>query len=113
MPASAALSAELFCGFARRSAEGFTSFPLACEPQAWAAGAVFLMIQAFLGLSIRAGEGRVVFNRPRLAEFLDRLDIDDLRVGERALDLRLRRRGREVEVDVARREGELDVVVVK
>jgi hypothetical protein len=42
-----------------------------------------------------------------------REDPLDLRVGEGALDLKLRRRDREVEVDVARREGELDVVVAK
>ena len=74
---------------------------------------MFLMIQAFLGLSIVGAEGRVVVNRPRLPGFVDSLDIDNLRVGEGTLDLKIWRRGRDVEVDVARKEGELDVLVVK
>jgi len=32
---------ELFCGFERRKGEGPTLYPVACDPQAWAAGAVF------------------------------------------------------------------------
>jgi glycogen debranching enzyme len=104
---------ELFCGFARREGEGPTAFPLACEPQSWASGAVFLMLQAVLGASILGAEGRVVFRSPRLPEFVERLEIFDLKIGERSLDLSLRRRGREVEVDVPRKDGDLEVVVVK
>ena len=35
---------ELFCGFHRRAGEGPTLYPVACSPQAWAAGAVFHLI---------------------------------------------------------------------
>ena len=42
---------ELFCGFAREPGEGPTPYPVACAPQAWAAGAVFLLLQACLGLA--------------------------------------------------------------
>ncbi len=35
---------ELFCGFPRRAGEGPTLYPVACEPQTWAAGAVFLVL---------------------------------------------------------------------
>src|SRR5262249_49371194 len=41
---------ELFCGFARRNGSGPTLYPVACAPQAWAAGAVYLLLQACLGL---------------------------------------------------------------
>ena len=40
---------ELFCGFPRRPGEGPTLYPVACAPQAWAAGAVFMLLQAALG----------------------------------------------------------------
>src|SRR5438105_3032990 len=33
---------ELFCGFPRRPGESPTLYPVACAPQAWASGAVFL-----------------------------------------------------------------------
>ena len=41
---------ELYCGFRRRPGRGPTLYPAACSPQAWAAGAPFLMLQAMLGL---------------------------------------------------------------
>ena len=49
---------ELFCGFPRREGEGPTLYPVACSPQAWAAAAVFCMLQACLGLDIDAGKQR-------------------------------------------------------
>jgi glycogen debranching enzyme len=45
---------ELFCGFSREGSAGPVLYPVACAPQAWAAGAVFLLFQACLGLHIDA-----------------------------------------------------------
>src|SRR5581483_5116460 len=59
---------ELFCGLERRQGEGPTLYPVACSPQAWAAAAPFLLIQACLGLRIEGGQNRVVFERPYLPE---------------------------------------------
>ena len=49
---------ELFCGFPRRPGEAPTLYPVACAPQAWASGAVFLVLQACLGLDVFAPERR-------------------------------------------------------
>jgi glycogen debranching enzyme len=103
---------ELICGFQRRSGGGPTLYPLACAPQAWAAGAVFLMLQACLGLSIRGRESQILLERPTLPPFLETLRIDDLRVGGGSVDLSLSRRGPEVVVDVARSAGHVAVTVV-
>src|SRR5699024_5281723 len=45
---------ELFCGFRRRPGEGPTLYPVACSPQAWAAGVVYQLLQACLGLRVEA-----------------------------------------------------------
>ena len=45
---------ELFCGFPRHMEHEPVPYPVACRPQAWAAGSVFLLIQASLGLSVGA-----------------------------------------------------------
>ena len=50
---------ELICGFGRRPGKGPTLYPVACSPQAWAAGSVFMLLQACLGLEIRASESRI------------------------------------------------------
>jgi glycogen debranching enzyme len=103
---------ELICGFERSGGAGPTLYPLACAPQAWAAGAVFLMLQACLGLSVRGREGQILLERPTLPPFLETLRIDDLRVGSGSVDLSLSRRGQEVSVDVARSSGHVTVTVV-
>ena len=37
---------ELFCGFERAAGEPPVAYPVACLPQAWASGSVFMVLQA-------------------------------------------------------------------
>jgi glycogen debranching enzyme len=105
---------ELFCGFPRRPGEAPTLYPVACAPQAWASGAVFLVLQACLGLELVAPERRLVFSKPLLPQFLPQVSIRDLKVGDTSVDLLLTRHDEgDVGVNVLRRNGILDVVVLK
>ena len=105
---------ELFCGFPRRPGEAPTLYPVACAPQAWASGAVFLVLQACLGLELFAPERRLVFSKPLLPQFLPQVSIRDLKVGDASVDLLLTRHDEgDVGVNVLRRNGILDVVVLK
>ncbi|HSU51316.1 MAG TPA: amylo-alpha-1,6-glucosidase [Segetibacter sp.] len=72
---------ELFCGFDTRRNEGPTAYPVACSPQAWAVGALFLMLQACLQIEIDGVEKCVVFNNPQLPDFLNKITITNLQVG--------------------------------
>lgn len=101
---------ELFCGFERRPANGPTFYPVSCIPQAWSAAAPLSLIQSCLGLSIDAREGRIGFDRPALPTFLDELHLCKVTVGSAWADIALRRSGRDVMVEVVRREGDLRVV---
>jgi glycogen debranching enzyme len=105
---------ELFCGFPRRPGESPTLYPVACSPQAWASGAVFLLLQSSLGLDVFAPDRRVVFSKPFLPPFLPQVSIRDLKVGDVSVDLLLTRHAEgDVGVNVLRRNGWLDVVVSK
>ncbi|MCH8882491.1 MAG: amylo-alpha-1,6-glucosidase, partial [SAR324 cluster bacterium] len=104
---------ELFCGFKRRPGEGPTLYPVACSPQAWAVGAVFMVLQACLGLSLNQPEGRIVFDHPRLPSFIDWITIKGLRIGSASVDLSLRREQEDVGIIIERREGDLEMVVIK
>ena len=105
---------ELFCGFPRRPGEAPTSYPVACAPQAWASGALFLLLQACLGLDVFAPEQRLVFSKPFLPQFLPQVSIRDLKVGDASVDLLLTRHDEgDVGVNVLRRNGKLDVAVLK
>jgi glycogen debranching enzyme len=104
---------ELFCGFERRQDEGPTAYPVACTPQAWSAGSVLLLLQACLGLSVSAVRGEIRFDRPLLPASLNELRIRDLRVGDAFVELDLTRHGLDVGVNVLRREGPIEVLVVE
>jgi glycogen debranching enzyme len=100
---------ELFCGFSRRGDEGPTRYPVACSPQAWAAGAVFMLLQACLGLEVDAPARLLHFDQARLPAFLDDLRIDNLAVGDASVNLHVVRRPRGVRVDVLGRQGVVEV----
>jgi glycogen debranching enzyme len=83
---------ELLCGFSRAPHEPPIAYPVACMPQAWAAGSVFMMLQACLGIEIDAAEGSVRVSSPRLPPALDRLTIEGIQVNkEGAVDLLVHR----------------------
>lgn len=103
---------ELFCGFPRDEGQGPILYPVACAPQAWSAAAVFLMFQACLGLRINALESRVSLVRPFLPSFLSRARIMNLQVGGASADLLVVRHEHDVTVNVLRRNGDIDVVVL-
>jgi len=87
---------ELFCGFQRTVGEPPVAYPVACLPQAWSAGSVFMLLQACLGLSIDAARGEVTIERPQLPPGVDRLWVDWLEVGGVRVDLMFERVGEQV-----------------
>jgi glycogen debranching enzyme len=104
---------ELFCGFPRRPGEGPTLYPVACSPQAWSSAAVYLLLQSCLGLHVDALHGQISFSQPALPEFLSEVHIHNLRIGQATADLLLRRVGRDVGINVLRREGQIEVMSMK
>ncbi|HWN41777.1 MAG TPA: amylo-alpha-1,6-glucosidase, partial [Thermoanaerobaculia bacterium] len=104
---------ELFCGFHRRPHEGPTRYPVACAPQAWSAASVFLLLQACLGLEIDAPGGRILLQRPELPDFFGTLRIRNLSVGEASVDLILERHTLDVSLHLERRDGDIEVVMIK
>ena len=103
---------ELFCGFSRSQGKGPTLYPTACAPQAWAAGAVFLLLQSCLGLSVHAAESKICLTYPALPESIREVRIQNLCLGGASVDLHLVRNAHRVSVDILRRTGHLQVCTV-
>jgi glycogen debranching enzyme len=104
---------ELFCGFDQRPGEGPILYPVACAPQAWSAGSVFMLLQASLGLELSARDAHISFTRPRLPSFLPELRISNLELAGGSVDLLLVRHDGDVGVNVLRRDGDVHVLLVK
>jgi glycogen debranching enzyme len=82
---------ELFCGFPRRRGEPPTAYPVACLPQAWAAGSPFMMLEACLGVTVDAARREVLIEQPMLPDGIDWLEIGDMRVGDSSVTITFRR----------------------
>lgn len=102
---------ELFCGFDRLGRQGPTLCPVACSPQAWASATVFYVLQACLGLSFSPERPQVRFQYPQLPDYLDGIRINNLQVGDAVLDLVLRRHRFDVNINVSRKTGDIDISV--
>jgi glycogen debranching enzyme len=103
---------ELFCGFQRERRRGPTLYPVACAPQAWASATPFTLLEATLGLEFDVERGEIRLRNPRLPAFLNQVILRDLRLGDSSVDLRLRRHGEEVSLEVLRTRGRIQVSIV-
>ncbi|HTZ70909.1 MAG TPA: amylo-alpha-1,6-glucosidase, partial [Acetobacteraceae bacterium] len=82
---------ELFCGFPRMRNQGPTNYPVACSPQAWAAGALPGCLAACLGITFDPADRTVRFNRPVLPEFLTRVRLQKIELCGARIDILLHR----------------------
>jgi glycogen debranching enzyme len=103
---------ELFCGFRREKQRGPTLYPVACAPQAWASATPFTLLEAALGLEFDVARGEIRLRNPRLPAFLNEVVLRDLRLGPASVDLRVRRHGDEVSLEVLRTLGQMQVSIV-
>jgi len=103
---------ELFCGFQREKQRGPTLYPVACAPQAWASATPFTLLEAALGLEFDVQRGEIRLRNPRLPAFLDEVILREMQLGLSSVDLRVRRHGDEVSLEVLRRRGQIQVSIV-
>lgn len=103
---------ELFCGFERVAGQAPTLYPVACLPQAWASGSVFMLVQACLGVSFSPQPPHIRLHQPRLPDYIHKMQIKGLRFGDSSIDLVIRRRGDSVAVHTQSRSGKLEVAVL-
>ncbi|HET9682110.1 MAG TPA: glycogen debranching N-terminal domain-containing protein [Candidatus Limnocylindrales bacterium] len=78
---------ECFAGYDRRDFGIPVRYPVACHPQAWAAGAVPHLLTSMLGLAADGFERRLTVDRPWLPGFMRHLELRGLRVGSASVDL--------------------------
>ncbi|MGH9564564.1 MAG: amylo-alpha-1,6-glucosidase, partial [Candidatus Angelobacter sp.] len=84
---------ELFCGIERREHDKPVQYPVSCSPQAWASGAVFLLLSSVLGIRPSAHRKELNIVNPTLPEFLENLSIRNMQIGKSRVGLDFTRRG--------------------
>jgi glycogen debranching enzyme len=102
---------ELYCGFDRAERAAVVAYPVACIPQAWAAAAPFLLLQTMLGISPDAPGRALMIERPILPDWLERVRLESLRVGNATVTLDFKRDGRVTSFALIEQHGELNVTM--
>ncbi|HVL53453.1 MAG TPA: glycogen debranching N-terminal domain-containing protein [Vitreimonas sp.] len=102
---------ELFCGFDRATSPLPVPYPVACSPQAWAAGAPFLFLQTMLGLTPHAARHELELHQPHLPDWVGRVTMKNLRLGPAAVDVLFHRWRGTTSAEVLRKAGDISVTI--
>ncbi|MTH54366.1 amylo-alpha-1,6-glucosidase [Bacillus mangrovi] len=89
---------ELFCGYSSSLGKA-VKYPVACSPQAWAAGTPLVFIQSMLGLFPDSLQKKISLS-PTLAVGMNELEVSGIRIGEGKLSVKLLREDGRTEVRV-------------
>ncbi len=97
---------ELYCGMGRGEGDLVVSYPVSCSPQAWASGALFLMLRACLGMYPDAQRGTLKIVNPRLPAPIERLTLERMRIGNTRVTVHFTQNGESCFPVLQRMEGE-------
>jgi glycogen debranching enzyme len=104
---------ELFGGGERAPHQAPVDYPVACRPQAWAAGSIPMMLAHALGLAPDASSRSLRLVSPQLPAFLQEVSVRSLRVGDAVVDLHFERHGSRTRFTVTHLDGNLQVMPAK
>jgi glycogen debranching enzyme len=102
---------EVFAGFSSRLYPRPVRYPVACNPQAWAAGALPYLLMTVLGLAPNALEGELEIHSPALPDWLNEVTLRGVRIGKGSVDLRYERSGDATLVAVLEKKGDVTVSI--
>jgi glycogen debranching enzyme len=102
---------ELFCGYEKNGDHAPVQYPVACTPQAWATGSIFQLVQMMVNLVPDTKNNCLRIIDPALPDSINRLSLHNLRVGSTILDLEFERSGNTTACRVAKKRGNLRVVI--
>jgi glycogen debranching enzyme len=102
---------ELFCGFSKNFSSTPIWYPVSCEPQAWAAGSMFLMLTSGLGLQADAVQHELRICKPCLPPFLSSVKMNNVHVGADTAALEFTRSGEKTTCNVASKSDGLRVSI--
>ena len=104
---------ELYCGMARVGAPRPVQYPVSCSPQAWASGALFMMLQGVLGILPDAPGRALHIRNPVLPARFGDLTITNMRVGNSRVSLHFARHASRTLVNVLAVESSAETLRVQ
>lgn len=99
---------ELFCGYDNQLEETIIPYPVACSPQAWAAGTPFGLVHALLGLQVNSQKGVININ-PALPYDIDWIEYKGIQVGKGYLDIKVQKKNEEIVFTITKNTTGLEI----
>lgn len=100
---------EVYAGIAQESGNFPVQYSQANVPQAWAAGSVFQLLQAILGIQADA-PNKSLYVDPHLPKWLPDITLRQISIGNASVDLKFWREGEETRWDATVQSGEIEVI---
>lgn len=101
---------ELYCGYSDQLGAP-VPYPVACSPQAWAAGTPLTFVQALLGLQPNALTRQITI-KPALLNGMNDLKVEQLQIGNGTLSLRVSRVDNEPKLEVLSNQTGYELVIL-
>ncbi|MBB5323934.1 glycogen debranching enzyme [Anoxybacillus tepidamans] len=101
---------ELFCGYSKQFGKP-VKYPVACSPQAWAAGTPLVFIQALLGLFPNSLKKEIRLS-PTLLEPMNVLKVENIAIGNGRLSVTVTRQNGETNVHIDQNTTGYEVTIV-
>ncbi|OMF62171.1 amylo-alpha-1,6-glucosidase [Paenibacillus sp. FSL R5-0490] len=89
---------ELFCGYGAEIGKA-VKYPVACSPQAWAAGTPLVFVQSLLGLFPDSLKKEIQLS-PMLLDEMNTLTVTNIKIGEGTLSVSVSRQGEEIQTAI-------------
>ncbi|WP_061809559.1 amylo-alpha-1,6-glucosidase [Rossellomorea vietnamensis] len=102
---------ELFCGYESTIGKA-VKYPVACSPQAWAAGTPLVFVQSLLGLFPNSLQ-KEIHLYPILLNGMNTLTVHNIAIGDGVLSLSVVRNGDKVETTIMENSTGYDIVKEK
>ncbi|MGE8203001.1 glycogen debranching N-terminal domain-containing protein [Heyndrickxia sp. NPDC080065] len=102
---------ELYCGYGKEKGKAI-KYPVACSPQAWAAGTPLVFIQSLLGLFPNSLDNEIHLT-PTLLEEMNFLKVENISVGGGQISVSVVRDNNEIHVTVDKNTTNFDVIIHK
>jgi len=103
---------ELFCGFSHKETQRPIEYPVACSPQAWACGSIYLIIQSLLGINADVISNRI-YLKPILPDKINKVEVKNLKIGDNRADFMLIKEGNRVKLSDVKTEGNIKLILLK
>ncbi|GIN84900.1 amylo-alpha-1,6-glucosidase [Heyndrickxia sporothermodurans] len=100
---------ELFCGYEKERGKA-VKYPVACSPQAWAAGTPLVFIQSLLGL-FPDSINKEIHLTPNLLDEMSYLKVENISIGSGQISVYIYREKNNIRYEIEKNTTDFDVIV--